>query len=219
MARSCARAVELGLPSIAFTDHCDFTRWRIDPARPARPGSRQDDWLRWERDGWLAPPPLEVTGYLAAVEQCRERFPGLRILSGAELGEPHWYPDQARAVLGAGSFDRVLGSVHSLATGDPAAGDSVQMVDFLYGPLDPAALARSGRALELNTVVPLPAPIVGWWYEAAGQSLAFGSDAHEPGLVAREFARAGELAAAVGFRPGRPPHDLWQRAGMIGGWT
>ena len=31
MERSCARAVELGLPSIAFTEHADFTRWLIDP--------------------------------------------------------------------------------------------------------------------------------------------------------------------------------------------
>ena len=266
MERSCARAVDLGLPSIAFTDHCDFTRWLIDPRPAPRPGSREDDWLRWERDGWLEPPALDTSGYLAAIQRCRERFPALRILSGTELGEPHWHPDQVRAVLGTGPFDRILGSVHSLVTGG-----SVQMVDFLYGSLDPAALiraylaetlrlagsgapfavlahidypvrhwpaaagpfdparfedeyrtvlaalARSGRALELNTVVPLPARIVRWWYEAGGEALAFGSDAHEPAVVAREFARAAELAEAAGYRPGRHPYDLWRRTGLTGG--
>ena len=39
------------------------------------------------------------------------------------------------------------------------------------------------------------------------------------GRVAREFAQAAGLAEAAGFRPGRHPHDLWPRAGMIGGWT
>jgi histidinol-phosphatase (PHP family) len=31
MERSCARAVELGLPSIAFTEHADFTRSVVAP--------------------------------------------------------------------------------------------------------------------------------------------------------------------------------------------
>jgi histidinol-phosphatase (PHP family) len=269
MEQTCARAIDLGLPSIAFTDHCDFTRWHLDPppSTPA-PGSRENDWLRHQRDGWLVPPPLDVDGYLATVERCRDRFPSLRILTGTELGEPHWHPGPVRAVLTAGRFDRVLGSVHSLVSAGPA-----RMVDFLYGPLEPgqliraylaevlrlaesdapfavlahidypvrhwpaaagpfdpaafedeyrtvlATLARSGRALELNTVVPLPARIVRWWHEAGGEALAFGSDAHQPASVAREFARAAGLAEAAGFRPGRHLHDLWRRAGMIGGWT
>jgi histidinol-phosphatase (PHP family) len=73
------------------------------------------------------------------------------------------------------------------------------------------ALARSGRALEVNTVVPLPAVIVRWWFEAGGEELTFGSDAHRPGVVAREFARAAAMAEAAGFRPGRHPHDIWRR--------
>src|SRR4051812_7223770 len=32
MEGSCARAVELGLPSIAFTEHVDLTRWGPVPA-------------------------------------------------------------------------------------------------------------------------------------------------------------------------------------------
>ena len=44
----------------------------------------------------------------------RDRFPGLTVLSGLELGEPHRHPEAVAAVLGSGSFDRLLGSLHSL---------------------------------------------------------------------------------------------------------
>ncbi len=111
MVASCARAVELGLPAIAFTEHVDYTAWRValedlDPdhllVRLSTP------------NGTLTPPAFDATGYLAAVDDCRARFPGLRILSGLELGEPHRHTAQVAAVLRAGCFDRVLGSVHSL---------------------------------------------------------------------------------------------------------
>jgi len=52
--------------------------------------------------------PLDVDGYLASVERCRARFPGLRILSGIEAGEPHHFAGSVAAVLKQGQFDRVL---------------------------------------------------------------------------------------------------------------
>ncbi len=88
MEATCRRALEIGLPAIAFTDHADFVK-AFDDQRP-----------------------LEVEGYLECVERCRALYPGLRILSGIELGEPHWFPDQAARVLASGRLDRVLGSVH-----------------------------------------------------------------------------------------------------------
>ena len=257
MERSCARAVELGLPSIAFTEHADFTRWVIDPDIAARTRSRHPAWVG--PDDRFSPPPLDVAGYLACVQRCRDRFPGLRILSGTELGEPHWHKDAVNALLGMGTFDRVLGSVHSLEL------DAIRLVDLLFDRAEPAdlvraylgealrlaestapfavlahidypvrhwpaeagpfdatrfedeyrtvlgALARSGRALELNTRVPLPAVIVRWWYEAGGEALVFGSDAHWPAVVARRFAYAASAAEATGFHAGRYPHDFWRR--------
>jgi histidinol-phosphatase (PHP family) len=74
-----------------------------------------------------------------------------------------------------------------------------------------AELARSGRALEINTVVPLAAVIVRWWYEAGGDALTFGSDAHDPSRLARDFAHATAMAEAAGFHPGRDPHEPWRR--------
>ena len=111
MAGSCARAVELGLPAIAFTEHLDHTVWRVAP------DDLNPDHLLIglsDPDGSLTPPAFDAAGYLAAVEDCRGRFPGLRILSGLELGEPHRHPEQVAAVLGAGHFDRLLGSLHTL---------------------------------------------------------------------------------------------------------
>jgi histidinol-phosphatase (PHP family) len=242
MERACARAAGLGLPSVAFTDHADFTRWVTGP------GER------------LTVPALDVDGYRAALQRCRDLFPELRIRSGAELGEPHWHPDQVAALLHAGCFDRVLGSVHSLAAGGIRMVDEelfgrlgadglmraylaealalaasaapfavLAHIDYpvrywpaAAGPFDPSAfeaeyravlaeLARSGRALELNTRVPLAPAIARWWHEAGGEALAFGSDAHEPGLVADGFAAAADMATAAGFRPGRDLHDFWLR--------
>jgi histidinol-phosphatase (PHP family) len=90
MEATCARALEYGLPAIAFTDHADFVTVYEDQHE------------------------LDVAGYLEAVGRCRGLFPELRILSGVELGEPHLHPVKTAAVLAAGPLDRVLGSVHCI---------------------------------------------------------------------------------------------------------
>jgi histidinol-phosphatase (PHP family) len=90
------------------------------------------------------------------------------------------------------------------------------------GPYDPRTfeeeyrhalrvLARSGRALEVNTTVPLDASIVRWWHESGGEAITFGSDAHQPSVLARGFATATAMVAANGFRPGAHPLDFWVR--------
>ena len=106
MEESCRRALKLGLPAIAFTEHADFVQ-------------------AFEKQH-----PVDLAGYLDCVERCRAAFPGLRILTGVELGEPHWFPHRTSAVLAAGRLDRVLGSVHCLKIdGEP--------VDMSQGPLTP----------------------------------------------------------------------------------
>ncbi|GAA0729138.1 PHP domain-containing protein [Dactylosporangium roseum] len=109
MEGSCARAVELGLPAIAFTEHTDFVSWTVDPAvLPERLTKHLADETR------LVPPPLDVAGYLAAIERCRDKYPSLKIISGVELGEPHWFAAETAALLAAAPFERVIGSLHSL---------------------------------------------------------------------------------------------------------
>lgn len=56
----------------------------------------------------IVPPPFDAPGYLAAVDRCRDRFPGLRILSGPEMGEPHRHAAAYAEVLAAGPFDPTI---------------------------------------------------------------------------------------------------------------
>ncbi len=105
MGDTCARAVEVGLPAVAFTEHVDFRRWGPADGRPGlevSPGYR------------TGVGRFDVTGYLAAVEECRQRFPGLRVVAGIEAGEPHLFAGSLAAVLAAGRFERVLGSLHAV---------------------------------------------------------------------------------------------------------
>jgi histidinol-phosphatase (PHP family) len=259
MEGSCARAVEIGLPAIAFTEHLDHTVWRI-----ALEGPYVMDHLTAiaDPDGLLTPPIFDPVGYLEAIEHCRDRFPQLHILSGLEMGEPHRHAEQCARILAAGRFDRVLGSLHTLPDQGTFAepwgiyphreahevmreylvGVAAMMstsgmfsvlahIDFpvrswpeeRVGPFDPKEFedefchalrttAQSGRALEINTRLPLHATILTWWHEEGGDAITFGSDAHLPPYVAHGFADAAQMAEAHGFRPGTNPYDLWGRA-------
>jgi histidinol-phosphatase (PHP family) len=111
MERTCARAVAIGLPVVAFTEHLDHTSW---PAPTDGPYFSQRLIDEAGPDGLVTPPPFDVTGYFAAIERCRDRFPGLRIMSGLEVGEPHWHADAVAAILSRGPFERVIGSLHCL---------------------------------------------------------------------------------------------------------
>lgn len=113
MDRACARAVELGVPAVAFTEHLEFTSWGAGDA-----GGDQDLKLGW----WDRIRPLDVTGYLAAVADCRQRYPSLRIRTGVEAGEAHLFRASVAAVLAAGVFDRVLGSLHAIPLDGRLAG-------------------------------------------------------------------------------------------------
>jgi histidinol-phosphatase (PHP family) len=79
MRDACARAAELGLPGITFTDHADFTPLVLSADAAAYieavGGTVTGD--RYE------PPPLDIAGYLDGVDRCRQEFPGLRIRAGA----------------------------------------------------------------------------------------------------------------------------------------
>jgi histidinol-phosphatase (PHP family) len=259
MERTCARAVELGLPAVAFTEHLDHTVWTV-----ALDGPHASGFLASlaTPEGRLTPPAFDAAGYLAAVEECRARFPGLRVLSGLETGEPHWHAAAVAKVLAAGRFDRVLGSLHCLPLPDGgfseppgqyerrdaaevvraylaevarlvAGSDAFSVLAHIdypirywpeqtAGPFDLAAFeddfrhalrtaARSGRALEISTRVPLHAAILRWWHEEGGDAVTFGSDAHAPSALARGFREAAHMAEAHGFRPGATPYDLWGR--------
>ena len=255
MDAACAHAVRLGLPSIAFTEHVDHTAWAVADA-DALPA----DWTRHGVvDGLLRPPPFDVDGYLACVERCRARYPSLTVLTGVELGEPHWHAPLVSALLASGAFTRVLASVHSapvdaghVDTGQHYAHvpphqvvadyldevarlvtsyDDFQVLAHIDYPLRgwPAAvpfdatefgdhyrhvltlLRDRGKALEVNTRLPMPRILLQWWHELGGEAISFASDAHRPDLVAHGFRDAVAIAEVVGFRAPRDPLGFWWR--------
>jgi histidinol-phosphatase (PHP family) len=104
MERSCEQALAAGLPGVAFTDHLDFTSWTDGD----QIGAEKLDPHRYSRMHLL-----DIPGYLAAVDDCRQRHPDLRILSGVEIGEAHLWAASARATVTAG-VDRILGSLHAI---------------------------------------------------------------------------------------------------------
>ena len=116
MERTCARAVELGLPAVAFTEHADYGGWAVladdlDEYPYLKP------FVTDSADGLveiLEPPRLD----LACVQWCRGRFHDLRIIAGIELGDPHRHPEAVALLLEAGRFERVLGSLHCLPDGE-----------------------------------------------------------------------------------------------------
>jgi histidinol-phosphatase (PHP family) len=75
------------------------------------------------------------------------------------------------------------------------------------------ALARSGRALEINTSgwLPLDASLLDWWHAEGGTTVSFGSDAHDPVSIGREFASAAAMARSAGFGPGDHASEFWVR--------
>lgn len=89
MEATCRRALEIGLPSLAFTEHADYVQGVHRGLKP-----------------------LDTAAYVAELTRCRSQFPGLRILAGIELGEPHLYPDEVAKVISEVAPDRTLGSVH-----------------------------------------------------------------------------------------------------------
>jgi histidinol-phosphatase (PHP family) len=257
MRDACARAAELGLPGITFTDHADFTPLVVSADAAAYieavGGTVTGD--RYE------PPPLDIARYLDSVDRCRQEFPGLRIRAGVELGNPHLHPQAAAALAGHG-FRLIVGSVHVLhraggfaevsdryadrpdaevvreylaqvTTMIETSGSFAVLAHINYaarywpgrkGPYRSAdfeaeyrtalrALAGTGRALEINTSgwLPLDPGLLAWWRAEGGEAVTFGSDAHDPLSIGREFARAAAMAEAGGFAPDSDQSGMWLR--------
>lgn len=89
MAELCERAVRLGIPEIGFAEHYDL-----------HPDENPRDWLR-------------VESWWADLQKCRTVYAGqLVIRAGIEIGEPHIFHAEARAMLARVSFDYAIGSLH-----------------------------------------------------------------------------------------------------------
>ena len=111
MERTCERAVEIGLPSIAFTEHADFSVSEMTPEQrfPSSGGAHRGGGRPQHPDS----PADRPHRLLETLERCRDRFPTLRILSGVELSEAHWFPEETADLLKRGGFQRILASLHT----------------------------------------------------------------------------------------------------------
>ena len=134
MERTCARALALGLPSIAFTEHADFSAWTIGPDDRV-----PDHFLPLVVGTTLTPPPLDLDGYLECLDRCRQLFPALRILSGVEMSEPHWYAATFDALIARGGLQRRLASVHTARNAD----GTLTEVSARYSALEPYDVVRA----------------------------------------------------------------------------
>jgi histidinol-phosphatase (PHP family) len=124
MERTCARAVRIGLPALVFTEHLDLEEaWRVDDGDIGEFGQKYVD-----EGGYVRVPPLDLEGYLEAIDRCRHAFPGLRILTGLEFGPPHLWDAKPAALSAIASVDRVNGSLHML----PFAGEDRTEPTTLY---------------------------------------------------------------------------------------
>ncbi|PRY11483.1 PHP domain-containing protein [Kineococcus rhizosphaerae] len=104
MRATCARAVAIGLPSVAFTEHVDLTPFRAGFLA----GSFGD---LVDADGILHAPLPDFDAYAESLDRCRAEFPGLEVLSGREVGQPHLHVAELAALP---PVDRVVGSLHCL---------------------------------------------------------------------------------------------------------
>lgn len=167
MEATCARAAEIGVPALAFTEHADFTPWTI-PASTELPAA----WHPLVSNDILTAPALDLDGYLESLEHCRDRFPDLRILSGVELSEPHWHIALVEELFKTADFNLVISSVHSMRTdsclGEISLAYEARPADEVVRELprrDPAH-DRAVRRVRGTRAPRLPAPVLARRWQA-----------------------------------------------------
>lgn len=194
MRGTCARAVAIGLTTLAFTEHVDPRPW-------ARHVDGVPESYRGHLDGhgrFLAR-PLDIAAYFEEIDRCRAEFADLRILSGVELSGPHHHPHSVPDLLAAAGsssdrIDRVIGSVHALPDLDTVAagGEYVEVPDAYAqrGPVEVVlayldeitALASSDAGFEVLGHIDYP--LRAWPADAGTHSLGRAGGA-VPGSAAR----------------------------------
>ena len=102
---ACEAAIARGLSGISVTDHADT-------------------WF-FERDNTL----VNIAQSVERAKEADEKYKGrLRVFHGVEIGEPLSYTDRTAELLEHNSFDLVIGSVHSVVSGDIR--DSYSRIDW-----------------------------------------------------------------------------------------
>jgi histidinol-phosphatase (PHP family) len=184
MRASCERAIELGVPSIAFTEHLEFTSAREGDAIAAADISPS---YGARRTG------LDIDAYLACIEECRGSYPSLRVLSGLESGQPHLFGASEAAVLAGGRFDRVLGSCHAVVHGG-----SLVEIDTLFAVMAVKDVVRRYFA-EVLAVVQSSSPFqVLAHVDFVGRYLPAGEGPYDDAVYEEEYREVFRALAGSG---------------------
>lgn len=101
MEAMCERALELGLYYYTVSDHCECNRYEFDEKEYAL--GHETGYRQVVRKAW------------AEMEQCAQRFPGLRLCKGVELGQPLQNLPAAEDALDGRDYDFVIGSLHNVS--------------------------------------------------------------------------------------------------------
>lgn len=229
MAEMCARALELGVREIAFTDHLNSHMLDMDISY------------------------YDPERYFRDIEYCRRNFPALTILAGIEVGEPHRWTNKVVPIVTGYPYDVVLGSLHWL--GNDSLFDAnyyraappektygayftelARMIEFggfdvlahvdlpkrvgytVYGTVPLTMLedmirpvwdvcVKYGITPEINTKsmrmsvheMHPNTEVLRWYVEAGGRNLTVGSDAHNTRSLGEGFAEASQSAQQAGI--------------------
>ena len=238
MRATCARAVEIGLPALFFTEHLDledawFTDLEdfADHERHLVGARAQLDHSAFDRNiGSLHTVPLERSSADGGSADSMDAD-GEQSADGARTPRPEHRAEPNTLLRRRPALEVIrdyLAEVPAQVAGE-GPHEVVTHLDYavrywpeeVEGPFDPRpleeelrgamrAIAASGRALEINTRRLRPW-IPQWWAEEGGEAISFGSDSHTPLALAANFPEAMALADWAGFRPGRDPRELWRR--------
>lgn len=126
----CERAVELGLEEICFTTH-----YEPDPARRDREEVRVNGRAQPVDSDW-------PDAYFGALQAARERFPGVAVLAGVEVGYEPGLEGIISDFLRRCPFDFVLGAVHCLDHVAITAGDELDRFKAEYLSRGPEFVAE-----------------------------------------------------------------------------
>lgn len=170
---------------------------RVEPPPPARGSARS----RWTGDSPAARRGGGTSNGSSGAASC---FPGPRILTGVELGEPHWHAEATKR-----SRRRYVRQdpwlCHCLPDGDSSVSGPTMYRHRDPGEvlssylLEPRAAADSGRGPGDQHGYTAARNVLEWWHEEGGDAVTFGIDAHDPSTVAQHF----RDTVRVGTRPRR----------------
>lgn len=189
MEAMCQRALELGLYYYTVSDHCECNEYNFS--------HHETGYRDVVRKAW------------AEMEQCAQRFPGLRFCRGIELGQPMQDLSAAEDALDGRDYDFVIGSLHNVSGEKDfyhlgREGTDPKRWDGLFSQYFQEILDMIGWG-KFDTLAHVTYPLR--YLSAPGQAPSFASHQEELDAVLSALARSDkalEMNTSRLLRPGAP---------------